>query len=407
MGLLSGIRVVEMGMWIAGPSAGSILADWGAEVIKIETPAGDPTRNFYGAMWGSKETRSPPFEMYNRSKRSVVLDLTKPEGLEAARAVIRTADVFLTNLRPQYLRGVGVGHEQLLAEFPRLVYAVITGYGLEGPDKDLPGYDFSAFAARSGIVERMMPPGSPPYSLPGAMGDNVAAITIVAGIMGALWYRERHGRGQLVSTSLLRTGIFCIGMDMAAQFGLGRTAPAAPRTRPNNPLMNSYRTADDRWLWMIGAEPERHWEPTLRALDVLHLKDDPRFATTRERRRNSTALVAEFDAVMSSRTRAEWAERFTAFGVWWAPVNSPEDLLTDAQVQAVRAFVPIPSMAGDGTTMQGVTSPVDFGGAVVAEPAAPPRLGEDTTALLAEVGLDAAAIERLRAAGAIPAAPEP
>ena len=400
MALLSGIRVVEMGLWIAGPSAGGILADWGAEVIKIETPSGDPTRSFYGSLWGSKETRSPPFEMYNRSKRSVVIDIAKPGGLEAARRVIGSGDVFLSNVRPQYLRKSGLGHEELLAEFPRLVYAIVTGYGMEGPDKDLPGYDFSAFAARSGIIDRMTPPGQAPHSLPGAMGDNVAAITLVAGIMGALWYRERHGRGQLVSTSLLRTGIFCIGMDIAAQFGLGRTAPAAPRTRPNNPLMNSYR-ASDKWLWMIGAEPDRHWEPTLRALDALHLMKDERFATSRDRRRNNEALVALFDEMIAKRTRLEWAERFTEHGVWWAPVNSPEDLLTDAQVEAVRAFIPIPSMAGDGGSMKGVVSPVDFGGEPLAQPGAAPQLGEGTDALLASLGLDEQALARLRADGAI------
>ncbi len=401
MALLSGIRVVEMGLWIAGPSASAMLADWGAEVIKIETPSGDPTRGFYGALWGSKETRSPPFEMYNRSKRSVVIDIAKPGGLELARRLVASSDVFLSNVRPQYLRKVGLGHEQLLADFPRLVYAIITGYGLEGPDKDAPGFDFSAFSARSGIIERMTPPGSPPYSLPGAMGDNVAAITLVAGIMGALWYRERHGRGQLVSTSLLRTGIFCIGMDIAAQFGLGRTAPAAPRTRPSNPLMNSYRASDGKWLWMIGAEPDRHWEPTLRALDALDLMNDERFATARDRRRNSEALVAIFDEFMARRTRVEWAERFTQHGVWWAPVNSPEDLLTDTQVQAVKAFIPIPSMSGDGSTMKGVGSPVDFSGEPLVEHKAPPQLGEGTDFLLASLGLDGDTLASLRADGTI------
>ena len=401
MSLLDGVRVVEMGMWIAGPSAGGILADWGADVVKIEMLSGDPMRNLYGAMAGSKESRCPPFEFHNRGKNSVALDVNRPEGQALARRIASSADIFLSNMRPQFLRRVGLDHESLLNANPRLVYAILTGYGLEGPDRDAPGYDLAAFSARSGVTDRATPPNATPTFLPGAMGDNIAAITLVAGVMGALWYRERTGRGQMVSTSLLRTGIFCIGMDMSTRLGLGRVVPPPVRDKPQNPLMNSYRAADGKWLWLIGAEPERHWKPILGALDAPHLLDDSRFQNTTGRRRNSQALVAIFDEIFATKTRDRWAECFARHGVWWAPVNSAEDLLTDAQVQAVRAFIPVPSIAGDGTTIMSVASPVDFGAEPVAPAKAAPVLGNATHGVLHALGVGEADIARLRRDGVI------
>jgi crotonobetainyl-CoA:carnitine CoA-transferase CaiB-like acyl-CoA transferase len=401
MSLLEGVRVVEMGLWVAGPSAGGILADWGAEVVKIEMPTGDPMRNLFGAMSGSKESRCPPFELHNRGKRSIALDVNRPEGEALAHRLAATADVFLTNMRPQFLRRVGLDHERLLAAHPRLVYASLTGYGLDGPDKDAPGFDIAAFSARAGVIDRTTPAGATPPSLPGALGDNVTAVTLVSGILGALWYRERTGRGQLVSTSLLRTGIFCIGMDVSTRLGLGRLAAVPTRTRPQNPLMNSYRAADGKWLWLIGAEAERHWAPIVAALDAADLLADERYGTARDRRRNAEALVAAFDEIFARRTRAEWAERFAEHDVWWAPVNSPEDLLTDAQAQAAGAFVPVPSMTGDGTVVTSVASPVDFGAEPIGPARAPPGLGGDTETLLRALGVDADEIARLRAAKVI------
>ncbi len=146
MSLLKGVRVVEMGLWVAGPSAGGMLADWGAEVIKLELPKGDPMRNLYGHLSGSTESRCPPFEMYNRGKRSVALDINHPDSGALVQQLVSSADIFLTNMRPQYLRRVSLHHENLLALNPKLVYGLLTGYGLDGPDKDAPGYDLAAFS---------------------------------------------------------------------------------------------------------------------------------------------------------------------------------------------------------------------------------------------------------------------
>jgi crotonobetainyl-CoA:carnitine CoA-transferase CaiB-like acyl-CoA transferase len=396
MNLLEGIRVVEMGLWVAGPSAGGILADWGAEVIKIEMPSGDPMRTLYSAISGSKESRCPPFDLHNRGKRSVALDVNKPEGRAIAEKIVATADVFLTNMRPQFLRRSGLDHESLLAANPRLVYGILTGYGLVGPDKDAPGFDMAAFSARSGVSHRATPPGGVPPTLPGGMGDNVTAMALVAGILGALLYRERSGHGQLVATSLLRTGMFCESMELSAFVALGKVMSPPSRTRPQNPLMNSYCASDGKWLWLIGAEADRHWEPIAKALGVTELASDERFKTSRDRRRNGEALVAIFDETFARRTRDEWAAILDADGIWWAPVNSFEDLVSDAQAQACGAFIDMPAMAGDGAMQKTLATPLDFGATPVAAPKAPPALGNDTDALLRELGLHADEVARLR-----------
>ena len=403
MTLLKGIRVVELGLWVAGPAAGGILADWGAEVVKIEMPKGDPMRKLFGALSGSKEDRCPPFDLYNRGKKSVALDINHPEGVALVQQLVATADVFVSNMRPQFLERIGLGHATLLAKHPRLVYASLTAYGLEGPDRDAPGYDMAAYSGRSGLAERTTPPGASPPVLPGGLGDNVTAITMVSGIMAALFHRERTGQGQMVSTSLLRTGIYSIGMDVSTRVGLGRIAAAPSRTKPQNPLMNSYCASDGKWFWIVGAESERHWPGIVTALGDKTLMDDERFATPRERRRNSQALVLAIEALTARHTREEWAAIFKAHDVWWAPINSVDDLLEDAQVLACGAFVDVPVHDDEPAPQRfnGVATPVDFSATPAGPAGPPPRVGADANALLAELGLDDAQVQRLRDAGVI------
>ena len=403
MTLLKGIRVVEMGLWVAGPAAGGILADWGAEVVKIEMPKGDPMRSLFGALSGSKEERCPPFDLYNRGKKSVALDVNHADGMALVQRLVATADVFVTNMRPQFLERIGLDYATLLAKHPRLVYASLTAYGLEGPDRDAPGYDMAAYSGRSGLAERATPPGASPPVLPGGLGDNVTAITMVSGIMGALFHRERTGQGQLVSTSLLRTGIYSIGMDVATRVGLGRIAAAPSRTKPQNPLMNSYCANDGKWFWIVGAESERHWPGIVKALGDPSLMEDARFVSPRERRRNSEALVLAIEALTARHTRQEWAAIFKQGDVWWAPINSVDDLLTDPQVLACGAFVHVPVADGQATPerFNGVATPVDFS-ATPAGPAGPaPGVGADADALLRELGIDDAELKRLRDAAVL------
>ena len=400
--LLSGVRVVELGMWVAGPAAGGMLADWGAEVIKIEEPGGDPMRRFFGLLSGSKEERCPPFDLYNRGKKSLMLDINQQEGRDLVERLIDGADVFVTNMRPGFLERVKLDPATLTAKYPRLVYASLTAYGLTGPDRDAPGYDHSGFQGRTGVADRATPPGSVPTQLPGGMGDNVTAITTVAGILGALFSRTQTGRGQLVGTSLLRTGIYSIGMDVSTRLTLGRIAPTPMRTKARNPLFNTYQASDGKWFWLVGTESDRHWPKVLHALGLDALKDDAQYATPRDRRRNAPALMAQFEATFAAKTRLEWAEVFREHDVWWAPINSMDDVMTDPQVIAAGAFIQVPGQtpapAGD---FNGIATPVDFSGTPVVANVPPPIAGAHTAELLRELGLDDAAIAALNARGVV------
>lgn len=342
----------------------------------------------------------PTLRSLQQGKRSIAIDMATAEGQQLAQDLIGSADVFLSNMRPQYLSRVGLGSDQLTARYPRLVYASLTGYGLKGPDADAPGFDVAAFAARGGVANRATPEGDAPPILPGGMGDNVTALSLVGGILAALLRRERTGKGQLVSTSLLRSGIYAIGMDVSIRVGLGRIAPAPSRRKPQNPLMNPYRTSDGRWFWMIGAEAERHWPGVVAALDDDLLRAEDLFGSARLRRRNAEELVGRLDQILARRTREEWAERFKLHDVWWAPVNSADDLLDDPQVLAAGAFVDVPLADGDGSET-GVATPVDF----ASEPAGPaagvPSVGQHTDALLGEIGLGAERINALRSTGVV------
>lgn len=396
MSVLEGVRVVEMGLWVAGPAAGGVLADWGADVIKIEPPSGDPMRSLFGALSGSKETRCPPFDLYNRGKRSLAVDVNTDEGRVVAEQVIASADVFLTNMRPAFLERIGLDHETLRDRFPRLVYASLTGYGLVGPDRDAPGFDVAAFSARGGVADRSSPPDGPPTTLAGGMGDTVTGMTTVAAILAALLERGRTGKGQLVSTSLLRSGAYSIGMELSTRVALGKLAPPPSRTTPQNPLMNSYAGGDGLWFWLIGAEADRHW-PRIQAAAEDPRLDDERFATARGRRRESGDLVAILDEAFARRTRDEWADRFAEHDVWWTPVNSAGDLISDPQAQAAGVFVEVP---GDGETVSSVATPVAFGTST--DPTVgPPAVGADTDAVLSEIGLDDAEVARLRESGVV------
>ena len=403
-GLLSGVRVIEMGLWAAGPAAGAILADWGAEVIKIEPPGGDPMRFLFKALSGSKESICPPFEVLNRGKSSVEVDVNRPEGLAIVERLIAGADVFISNMRPSFLTRAGLGYDKLHALYPRLVYAVLTGYGLEGPDRDAPGYDVAAFSARSGVASRSTAPGAPPPNLASGMGDNLSGVALVGGITAALYARERTGEGELVSASLLRTGIFGISMDLATRLTLGRLATPVRRESPSNPLLNSYAAGDGRWFWLIGAESTRHWPHLVAATGDPSLGEDERFATPRDRRRNGAELVARLDALFAEHDRDTWADRFAQHGVWWAPVNSVEDLLEDPQVSAAGAFVDVP-VDGDGPPARSVATPLSFAGHPAA-PAGPiPALGEGTERLLHELGIGDDELRTLREAGVLGGGP--
>src|SRR5436190_3555031 len=382
--MLDGLRVVELAAWVAGPSAAGVLADWGADVIKVEPPGGDPQRRVFQAI-GVSVAVAPPFELDNRGKRSVVLDLRTDEGRDAMARLLDTADVFITNFRLDALERLALDHATLRPRYPRLIYAGVTGYGMEGPDRNRPGYDIGAFWARSSMAATHVPPGTMPIAVRSAVGDHATGITTVAGIMAALYERERTGEGRLVSTSLLRTGMYLMGWDLGIYLRFGRIQSTRPRERHTAPLLNCYQASDGAVFWLIGLEQDRHWPGLLAAIERPELADDPRFGTSPDRAKNSEALVAELDRVFRTRSRDEWATAFDIHDVWWAPVNTIPDAIQDPQAIAAGAFVDMPVVDGE-EPYRAVASPVDFDGH--GHPAGKvPAVGEHTAEILAELGL--------------------
>ena len=399
-GPLAGIRVVELGLWVAGPSAGGVLADWGAEVVKIEPPTGDPFRGLYLTVAGLSLPANPPFELDNRGKRSICLDLAKPEAREVALALVDRADVFLTNARPAALARAGLDWETLSARNPRLVYGLVTGYGEHGPDAERPSYDVGAFWSRAGIAAALAgADGVPPFQR-GAMGDHTAGMTLAGGVSAALLARERTGRGQLVATSLLRVGVFVLGWDVNAALRLGIDAVPMQRDWVPNPVINAYKAQDGRWFWLLGLQGQRHWPDLVRAVDKPEWLDDVRYATMGARRDNSRELIAALDAVFATRPLAEWGPIFDRAGLWWAPVQTAIEVTQDPQAAAAGAWVDVP--VAEGGTARMVASPLDFSGTPWAPSMPTPECGQHTEEVLLELGWDWEGIAALKQRGAVP-----
>ena len=385
-GPLETVRVVELGAWIAGPGAGGILADWGADVVKVEPPGGDPARSF-GRMLGGDLPINPVFELDNRGKRSVAVDLSQERGLDLVHQLVAEADVFLTNLRPAALTRVGLGPDETCDRHPRLVYAIITGYGLEGPDADKGAYDIAAFWARAGIAESLRAPGGPLPFQRGGMGDHTVAMTGAAMVSAALVERARTGRGQLVSTSLLRQGVYTIGFDVNVAVMWGRTLGIGSRETMHSPVLNNYAAGDGRAFWIVGLEGDRHWPALARAVGHREWSTAARFESARNRAVHAGELIGLLDGVFATRTLEEWA---TAFAdepeLFWSPVNTIDDVIADEQFHAAHSVVDVPDEQG---TLPMLATPVDFNGRPPAPRWRAPLLGEHTREVLDELGLDA------------------
>jgi crotonobetainyl-CoA:carnitine CoA-transferase CaiB-like acyl-CoA transferase len=381
-GPLEGVKVIELGVWVAGPAAGGILADWGADVIKIEPPTGDPARMF-GRMLGIESGESPPFEMDNRGKRSIVLDLATDDGRAAALEIITTADVFLTNVRPGALRRFGLDFEAVAARNPGLVYGLITGYGETGPDADRAAYDVAAFWARAGLAHLLTRAGDTPPFQRGGMGDHAAGMTLTAAVCAALVARTRTGKGQLVSTSLYRQGAYTVSFDLNTFLMTGHSIAIGRRETMANPCMNNYVAGDGRRFWIVGLQGSRHWPSLCRAVGRPDWLTDPRFETAHARAANSVELVTELDEIFATKSLEDWAKVFAGEpDFFWSPINSLEDVVADEQFHAAGGVVYVPDGEG-GAPM--VATPADFHGTPWAPRSAAPQLGEHTDEILAEL----------------------
>jgi crotonobetainyl-CoA:carnitine CoA-transferase CaiB-like acyl-CoA transferase len=398
VGPLAGIRVVELGMWVAGPGAGGILADWGADVIKIEPPTGDPARTF-GGMLGINDGTNPPFDLDNRSKRSIAIDLSTDAGRAIVHELLESADVFLTNIRLDALARVGLASGDVLAKHPGLVYGLVTGYGIEGDEANRRAFDIAAYWARSGIADALTPPGGDLPFQRGGMGDHSVAMTAAAMISAALVHKERTGEGQLVTTSLLRQGAYTIGFDVNVALMWGFNIQLGNRSTMRNPAMNNYTAGDGRRFWIVGLEVERHWPPLARAVGHPEWLTDERFSTAAGRGENAGELIGLLDEIFLTKPLEEWSAIFEGDDDFiWSPVNSVNDLIVDPQFFAAGGIITVPDEDG-GSLM--LATPADFHGTPAGPRFRPPRLAEHTRAILGELGRTDADIDILLADGAV------
>lgn len=394
--LLKGLKIVDFSAYIAGPGAACILGDWGAEVIKVERPGGDSMRHVFGDH-NTDLGANPIFDLDNRGKRGIVLDITQPEGRDALAKLAATADVFLTNVRPVSLKRYGLDDATLRAAAPRLVYAVITGYGLEGPEAHKPGFDVTAFWARAGVANMMAPKGTDPFMLRTGFGDHTTSLATVSAILAALYEREKTGVGRLVQTSLLATGVWAVSSDLAVQLKFGRLASNRPRSNPVNAMSNFYRSADDRWFIHNPRGASGGWEKFCEVAGCPELVADERFATGKARRQNAQPLTEVFDAAFSALTFDEIARRLDAADLVWSAVQTPAEVAADPQVAAAGCFIDVED--GQGGAFRSPAAPARFPGADATLRPRAPRLGEHTREVLAELGYGEAAIEAMMRAG--------
>ena len=390
--MLQGFKVVELATHIAAPAAAGIMADWGADVIKIESIQGDPMRWLRAHAPGGC---TPAFETDNRGKRSLALNIATPRGREIVRRLVREADVFLTNLRPESLKRAGLDWSALRAENPALIYASVTGYGLQGPEANTPAFDNAAYWSRSGMAYMTRPEGQDPFSLRQGSGDHTCAIATALAIVTALLARSRTGLGRLVETSLLRTGVFVMGGDISNQIRLGEITPTRVRTQSVNPINNFFRTADDRWVFVMprGAKPA-DFRSICEVAGLGPLADDSRFATPTGRAAHGAEIIAALDAGFAALDYATVAARLTAADLVWSPVQSLEEVVKDPQAEAAGCFVTVADEAGE--TFRAPGPPARFSDEDGGPKRTVARLGQHTDAILAEIGFGAGEILALR-----------
>ncbi len=405
MGLpLEGVRVIELAAWTFVPAAGAVLAEWGADVIKVEHPeGGDPQRGLIssGMIPGGPGRCNYLIEQPNHNKRSIGIDLKNPQGCEILLELCRTADVFLTNWLPGPRSRADLDVEDIRAVNPNIIFVRGSGQGVRGPDADKGGYDGSSFWARAGVAEAFTQfPGDVygPNQTP-ALGDLAGAQTIAGGIAAALFRRERTGETSVVDVSLLGLGMWMMSPNIIAhKVFADLPSPRFTRADSPNPLASRYRTSDDRIVHLVMLQVMRFWAETVTAIGRPDLAEDPRFTTPAAMFENRAAAVAALDETFASRTLAEWRVALADISGVWAPAQKAIELHDD--VQAIANGYIDDVAAADGSSFPLVVNPVQFDEAPTPLVRAP-ETGEHTDEILTEIGLDWERIVELKVAGAV------
>lgn len=402
-GPLEGIRVIEVASWMFIPSGGSVLVDWGADVIKVEHPlTGDPQRGLItsGLLPGGPDGVNFMIEQPNRGKRSVAIDIAHPDGHEALMKLVESADVFLTNYLPPVCRKLRIEVDDLRARNPNIIVARGSGQGPKGPDAEKGGYDGASFWARGGVGSTMpenngWPPGQPAP----AFGDVMGGLATAGAIAAALLKRERGGESSVVDVSLLATAMWQVSPLVIASklFGFSKI-PQGDRTKSPNPGVGTYRTADDRFIALILLQSDKHWEDFVNRLGAPDMATDERFCDSSARAQNGPECIARLDEAFGSQPLSHWQEVLADFAGVWSPFQTLDELYDDPQVVA-NGYLPAMT-AGNGQEVQLVASPAQFDEQPV-EVSRAPEHGEHTELVLIEAGLDWDELTAMKESGAI------
>lgn len=392
-GMFSGVRVIELAQFVYVPGAGTLLADQGAEVIKIETIEGDPYRTLKAGGDRNLGNINIAMEQNNRNKKSLALDLKTEEGREALLKLAETADVFLTSLRPKAIRGLRLDVDDLRARNPKIIYARGNGAGFRGPEADRPGYDASAFWARGGACYAYTRPGEQPTSPRPAFGDHTGSMAIAFGIASALFHRAQTGEATVVENSLLATAAWVLSGDLTlVQLPQYQTHPKVSLRRP---LTYSYAARDGVLIQLMILNPQPRWAAFCEALGIGHIENDPRFATTEVRDANGEALIPILQQTFATRDFGEWEPLLEALDIPWERISSIHDVSQDPQVHANGIMR---KMTVGDAKIDIVAGPAMWDGSQFsAEPQSAPELGAHTAVLLGEVGYSAEQIADMRA----------
>jgi crotonobetainyl-CoA:carnitine CoA-transferase CaiB-like acyl-CoA transferase len=398
--IFSGLKVVDLASFIAGPSAAVILSDFGADVIKVEPPSGELWRHAHKLPPQPVADDAYAWHLANRNKRGMTLDLKSPSAHQVLEKLVKWADVLIVNTPHPARARLKLNYEDVAQWNPRLIYADITGFGDKGPDANLPGFDITSYWARSGLLSMTRDAGAPPTWPVAGSGDNATAVGLYSAIVTALYRRERTGEGGYVTTSLLAEGIWSASVSIQAALCEAKFFPPHDRMHPANAAMNVYRAADGTWFVLI-VTPDK-LEAVAKGIGRADLLTDPRFADQAKLMANMPELTTILDEAFSAKPMAHWYEVFSGVHVTFGAVRGPQEVVNDPQLRPNDIIVPLDGAGGKLTST--ISSPIQVHGVAKVPARRAPELGEHNEEILRQLGFAAADIDGLRASGAIPKA---
>jgi formyl-CoA transferase len=395
--IFSGLKVVDLASFVAGPGAAVILSDFGADVIKVEPPAGDLWRMAYEVPPQPRAKDNYPWHLNNRNKRGMALDLKSPQAAAVLERLVKWADVLIVNTPHPARKKLHLEYDDVAKWNPRLIYADLTGFGEKGPDASLPGFDVTAYWSRSGLLSQTHDAGTPPTWPVAGSGDHATAVGLFSAIVMGLYRRERTAKGSYVTTSLLAEGVWSAGVHVAAALAGGTFYPLHDRLSPVNPFMNPYKSAEGRWFLLV-VTPSK--VPALaNSIGRPDLLTDPRFSDPRKQSENGAQLRQILDDIFAKQPLSYWREVFDKAHITFGAILEPAEVINDPQLVENEIVVPLEGAGGKLTST--VSSPMQIHGVQKVPARRGPEIGEHNDDILKDLGFNPAEIDGLHASGAV------